>query len=153
VKHYHVISVGIFLIAAALMVGVTACDGIGSYQLAISSASGGSVTTPGHGTFTYDAGTAVQLAARPHDDYQFRLWSGDVEHIANPNTASTTITMDRDYSIVANFETKSETGPGGGDPYASLINRCGLISLIAEPVTGQPCLKRLARRAYSPPRR
>jgi len=72
-KHHHAAGVGIFLIVAALVVGIIACDGAGAdtYQLAISSASGGNVTVPGEGTFTYDAGSVVQLVAMPDDGYQF----------------------------------------------------------------------------------
>ena len=35
--------------------------------------------------------------------YQFTKWSGDVDTIADINAASTTITMDNSYSIIANF--------------------------------------------------
>jgi hypothetical protein len=112
VKEYRVLSVSIFLIVAALVIGGAACDGggAGTYQLAISSASGGSVTTPGAGTFTYDAGMAVQLVATPNEGYEFRSWTGDIASIGDPNAASTTMTMNGDYAIVANFETESETG-------------------------------------------
>jgi hypothetical protein len=94
-----------------------ACDddgnGTDNYQLAVSSASGGSVTTPGAGTFTYDAGMVVQLVAMPEEGYEFLSWTGDLDHIADPNAASTTITMNGNYAVVANFET--ESGPGSGD--------------------------------------
>jgi hypothetical protein len=113
-KRHHVAAVSILLIVAALVVGITACDGAGTYQLTIASASGGNVTSPGEGTFTYDAGALVQLVATPDDGYQFRSWTGDTEHMSNPNAASTTITMNGNYAIVANFETEGEGGPGGG---------------------------------------
>jgi hypothetical protein len=115
-KRHHLAWVGILLIVAALVVGFTACDGADTYQLTISSTSGGNVTTPGEGTFTYDAGALVQLVATPDDGYQFRSWTGDIEHIADPNAASTTISMNRNCSIVANFETEGGTGPGNGGP-------------------------------------
>ena len=115
-KDRRAATTGILLIVAVLLVGAAACDGASArtYQLAISSASGGSVTTPGAGTFVYDAGTVVQLAATPDDGYQFLSWSGDLERIANPKATSTTITMYGDYAIVANFETEPEMGPDGG---------------------------------------
>jgi hypothetical protein len=103
-KHHHVAGVGIFLIVAALVIGITACDGADTYQLTIASASGGNITTPGEGTFPYAAGTVVQLVAAPDDGYQFRSWTG-IANIADPNAASTTITMNGNYAIVANFET------------------------------------------------
>lgn len=73
------------------------------YNLTISSTAGGSVATPGEGTFAYYEGTVVTLAATSDILYQFVNWSGDVSSIANPNAASTTITMDRSHSINANF--------------------------------------------------
>lgn len=115
---YHGLAVSIFLIVAALVIGSAACDGGGdatsTYELAISSASGGSVTTPGAGTFTYDAGMVVQLVATPDEGYQFHAWTGDTEHIADPNTASTIITMNGNCAIVANFEIESGEEPNGG---------------------------------------
>jgi len=115
-KHHQMVRAGIFLIVAALVVGFTACDGADTYQLTISSTSGGNVTTPGEGTFTYPAATVVQLVATPDDGYQFHSWTGDIEHITNPNAASTTITMNGNYSITANFQIEGEVGPGDGGP-------------------------------------
>jgi hypothetical protein len=116
VKDHRVLTVTIFLIVAVLVVGAAACDGAGTYQLTISCTSGGNVTAPGEGTFPYPAGTLVQLLAAPDDGYQFRSWTGDIERIANPNGASTTITMNGNYAIVANFGTGGGTGPGDGGP-------------------------------------
>ena len=76
----------------------------GEFYLTTSSTSGGSVTTPGEGTFTYDSGTVVDLVATPDSDYQFVNWTGDVSTIADVNDASTTITMNGNYYIAANFE-------------------------------------------------
>ena len=81
-----------------------AANFVAVYDLTISSTTGGSVTLPGEGAFTYDAGTVVSLAATPASGYQFVNWTGDVGTIANINAASTTITMNGDYSITANFE-------------------------------------------------
>jgi uncharacterized protein YkwD len=77
------------------------------YNLTITAAGGGWVTSPGMGTFSYDAGTVVNLVALPACVYQYQFvnWTGDVGTIANTNAASTTITMDGDYSITANFST------------------------------------------------
>jgi len=73
------------------------------YDLTISSTTGGSVSTPGEGTFTYDAGMAVNLVAGADAGYVFDEWTGDVGTIANVSSASTTITMNGDYTITANF--------------------------------------------------
>ena len=78
--------VSIFLIMVALIAGIVGCDGGGggeSYTLTISSTAGGSVTLPGEVTFTYDAGTVVQLAATPDYGYEFQAWTGGTEHIAD----------------------------------------------------------------------
>jgi hypothetical protein len=71
--------------------------------LMISSTGGGSVTTPGEGTFLCPLGADVSLMAEPDEGGQFVKWSGDVGTIANIYAASTTITMDSPYSIRADF--------------------------------------------------
>jgi len=131
------------------------------YDLTISSTVGGSVTVPGEGAFTYKTVTVVSLAANPASGYRFVKWTGDVDTIANVNAASTTITMNGDYSITANFEeippdqynltTSSTTGgtvttPGEGTftydsgtmvdlvatPYDSFVEWTGDVSTIAD---------------------
>jgi ribosomal protein L21E len=71
--------------------------------LTVSSTEGGSVTTPGVGTFSYPFGIEVSLVAEAASDYQFIYWSGDVSTFADVDDASTTIIMNGDYSITANF--------------------------------------------------
>jgi len=73
------------------------------YDLTISSDLFGSVTTPGEGTFTCDAGGVVNLVATPDVDCVFVNWTGDVGTIVNANAASTNIVMNGDYTITANF--------------------------------------------------
>jgi hypothetical protein len=73
------------------------------YDLTISSTSGGSVTTPGEGTHTYDKGKVVNLVAQAEGGYHFVNWTGDVGTIANANATITSITMSSNYSITANF--------------------------------------------------
>jgi len=92
----------------ALSVGLTGCGGeeapeTTEYDLIVSSTDGGSVTTPGEGTFTYDEGEVVDLVAEAHQGYRFVSWTGDVSTVANVSSASTTITMNNDYSITADF--------------------------------------------------
>jgi Leucine-rich repeat (LRR) protein len=78
---------------------------IPEYELTISSTAGGNVTTPGEGTFTYKAGTEVALVADRDVGYGFVEWTGDVDNIDNDNVedAVTTITMEGNYEITANF--------------------------------------------------
>ena len=54
--------------------------------------------------FTYDEGTVVDLVATPGAGYRFDEWTGDVDTIADVDAATTTIVMNGDYSITANFE-------------------------------------------------
>jgi hypothetical protein len=84
------------------------------YNLTINSTSGGNVTTPGEGTFTYNASEVVSLVATADSGYQFVNWTGNTSTIANPNALSTTITMNGSYTITANFVSKSRPGAGGG---------------------------------------
>jgi len=81
------------------------------YTLTVVSSSGGSVTAPGEGSFDYNAGTVVDLVADPASGYRFRNWSGDTATIADTDDPTTTITMDDDCSIRANFSRISTTTP------------------------------------------
>jgi hypothetical protein len=81
------------------------------YTLSISSTAGGSVVGPGVGDFTYGKGTVVDLLATADTDYQFAQWTGDVSTIGNALAAVTTIAMQGDYSITANFEKGSSSFP------------------------------------------
>lgn len=73
------------------------------YQLNISSGDGGDVTSPGEGIFTYAPDAVVSLAAQADPGYGFVNWTGNVTTIANANAAATTISMNGDYTIRANF--------------------------------------------------
>ena len=74
------------------------------YDLTTDSTAGGSVTTPGEGTFPYDCGTVVNLVAEAEEGYQFVNWTGDIATIDDVEDATTTITMNDNYSVTANFE-------------------------------------------------
>ena len=110
----------IFFVVSVLLTAGMTCDN--TYQLIISSTSGGSVTIPGEDTRNYDAGTVVELLATPDEGYEFRGWTGDTEHIADPDSASTVITMNGNYSISATF---GENGDGGGGPISPLVRCAG----------------------------
>lgn len=139
--------VSIFLITLALVVGMLGCvQAASSYDLTIASTAGGSVSTPGEGTFTHDEGEVVDLVADVEWGYHFVNWTGDVDSIANVEDATTTITMEGDYSITANFEEVelyqltvssteggSVTAPGEGMfPYDEGI----VVNLVATPDAG-----------------
>src|SRR3972149_4320395 len=99
---HYVAKVSIFLITAALIAGMVGCGPV-QYNLTIFSTEGGTVTTPGAGTFTYDAGTVVDLVAEADWGYQFVNWIGNASVIADVNAAATNITMNGDCAITANF--------------------------------------------------
>jgi hypothetical protein len=82
------------------------------YTLTISSSAGGSITTPGEGVFTRNAGTLVSLVASPGTGYRFANWIGQVGTIADPKAASTTITMNGNYEITAVFAPRFMTSAG-----------------------------------------
>ena len=98
---------GVVLLAVILVVGMAGCftPFRTQCQLVLSSTEGGEVATPGEGTFTYWGGAVVDLVAEADEGYYFINWTGDACacNIDNINGASTTITINSDYSIVANF--------------------------------------------------
>jgi len=77
-------------------------DAAVQYQLTIGSTEGGSVTTPGEGTFTYDAGTVVRIAIKADAGYRFVNWTGDIATL-ECQCHSTTVIMNGNYYIIANF--------------------------------------------------
>jgi len=96
-------AIGCLLLAGLTLIGC-ATEVNQLVALAVSSTIGGSVTEPGQGTFSYDAGTVVELMAEAQAGYQFVKWAGDVGTVADVNAASTTITMNDDCEILADFE-------------------------------------------------
>ena len=82
------------------------------YELTINSTDGGSVTDPGEATYMYDHGTVVDIVATSDANYHFVQWTGDIDTIADANSATTTIIMNDDYGITAVFsedETDEDT--------------------------------------------
>jgi len=102
---------GTLLIGLVLVIGIAGCGG-GAYGLIIASTEGGLVTAPGEGTFTYELGTVVDLATEAEAGYYFLCWTGDVDALSDVNSAVTTVTMNGDYSIVANFMAEWVAFPG-----------------------------------------
>lgn len=61
----------------------------------------GSVREPGVGLFNYfNEDEVVNLVAEADEGYQFERWHGDV---ADPDSATTTVTMDADKTVIAYF--------------------------------------------------
>jgi Divergent InlB B-repeat domain len=74
-----------------------------------------SVTPPGAGSVSpaygqYRPGTQVTLTASPGGMYIFVNWTGDVGTVAGINATTTTITMNGDCSIMANFAVRPPMG-------------------------------------------
>jgi alpha-tubulin suppressor-like RCC1 family protein len=99
------------VISCLLLIGLTLAgcvtegdtEGDNMVTLTISSTIGGSVTIPGEGTFFYDTGKAVDLVAEAEEGYKFVNWTDNVGTVADVNAASTTIIMNDDYSLGADF--------------------------------------------------
>lgn len=75
--------------------------------LTTGSTTGGSVVEPGEGDFDYTNRTVVNIYAVADPGYHFINWTGtavDVGKVANPAAAGTTVTMEADYTLQANFE-------------------------------------------------
>jgi hypothetical protein len=87
------------------------------YYLSVNSTAGGNVTTPGEGVFPCDEGSVVDLVAEAEESYHFVQWTGNVSAIANVSAASTTITMNGNYSITANFILFAGGSGTAEDPY------------------------------------
>jgi subtilisin family serine protease/predicted pyridoxine 5'-phosphate oxidase superfamily flavin-nucleotide-binding protein len=74
--------------------------------LTVTSTTGGTVTQPGAGTFAYSDGDVVNLVASASAGYHFANWTGtafDAGKIASSTSAATTVLMDADYTVIANF--------------------------------------------------
>jgi hypothetical protein len=118
---------------------VTANFALLGYNLAVHSTGGGSVITPGEGTFTYDEGTVVNLVAEAEEGYHFVNWAGDVDTIAGVNNAATTITMNDNYTITANFGEGSEyTHVVGAGLYHTVgVKSDGTVVAVGDKTEGQ----------------
>jgi len=129
-KHHYLAIVSTFLITVAVITGIVGCEPTlaQQYDLTIASTAGGSVTMPGEGVFSCDMCVAVNLVATPSSGYQFVNWTGNVSTIANVNAAITTITLNGDYSITANFEAI----PAGQYSLAIASSGCGFVNTPGE---------------------
>ena len=127
----------ILLITVFLLGGIAGCGSTPSqYTLTISSSAGGSVAAPGEGIFACDAGEVVNLVAIPDTSYPFIEWTGDVGTIANVYGASTTITMNGDYSINANFVLEIYDWHGLNDVRDNLSGNCLLMNNLDSTIAG-----------------
>jgi uncharacterized repeat protein (TIGR02543 family) len=75
------------------------------YELTISSTTGGCVSTPGEGVFTYYSGTQIPLVAEAETGYGFVNWTADAAgSFGDASAAETTFTMpSQDVTVTAHF--------------------------------------------------
>ena len=100
-------------------------------ELKISSTAGGT-TTPAAGAYLYDHGTNVNISASANANCYFINWTGTAVtagKVTNPNLSSTTVLMDANYTVQANFAndavktiwTQKCNGSANGSDYAQDI--------------------------------
>ncbi|MBP7050944.1 MAG: leucine-rich repeat domain-containing protein [Phycisphaerae bacterium] len=80
--------------------------------LRVSATTGGAVVKPGEGTFEYTQGTVTTIEASSTRGYQFAGWTGSAVNlgkVADPSAARTTVVVDGNYSLVANFKTAKDS--------------------------------------------
>ncbi len=153
--------ISIFLIAVALITGIVGCDdshdngnGGESVTLTVDSTAGGvftvnNVTILEKLILTFNAGTVVSLNATPDSGYQFVRWNGDAYAVDNIHASETIITMNGDYSIMAEFEipppvqyTLNIIGPAHGSVITPgegrffIYEEGTVVHLVAEPDNG-----------------
>jgi hypothetical protein len=74
--------------------------------LTASSTTGGDVTIPGEGAFQYIYGTQAGITATAEPNYHFTSWTGTgvtYMQVADPCSATTTVNMIGNYTVIANF--------------------------------------------------
>ncbi len=100
-------------------------------------------TNPAVGQHTYTSGTVVSISATPVSGYKFKNWTGDV---ADPNSATTSVTMSGNKTVTANFERiqytltmqVNQTGWGTTTPPTGdhLYYSGDIVSILATPEPG-----------------
>ena len=107
--------------------------------------SGGGTTFPTEdATYTYPENEVIDIEATPNVGYVFDSWTGDV---ADPNSTSTTVTMDTDKTVTANFVEQDydltmvvdpvgggTTVPAVGGPYS--YGAGTVVDISASPIAG-----------------
>ncbi len=90
--------------------------------LMVSTTSGGTVDDPGVGSYVYDHNTPVDLDGTPDPHYHFVEWTGtavDAGKVTDPCVLDTSVFVDDDYTLVANFTIDQHTleisSTDGGD--------------------------------------
>ena len=124
------------------------------YVLTVISSTGGAVVEPGEGSYSHVPGSVVDLVAVADPGYEFVRWSGDTGTVANTEDHETTVTMDDNYTITAEFKQEVEIdtheltvgiqgegtvevdGDMVGLPYSHEYDHGAVVTLRAIPATG-----------------
>ena len=91
------------------------------YTLTITSSGGGSVTSPPEGDYVFNNDLSLAIVATPDEHHHFVNWTGtavEVGKVTDPAAVSTSLYIDDDYTLQANFEIDPHTltvkaGEGG----------------------------------------
>ncbi|MBN2020096.1 MAG: lamin tail domain-containing protein, partial [Sedimentisphaerales bacterium] len=124
----------------------TTVPGLVPRSLTTSADTNGTVTTPGIGTYWYTNGDYASIIASANTNYHFTNWTGSAVtagRVADPNAFSTTVLMDANYAVQANFGidqytiTASAGDNGSIDPSGMFSKDYGSNQLFtATPTTG-----------------
>ena len=108
-RHSYLKTVGVFLIAVALIAGVVGCgEGEGepdTYNLIMAvTPAGGGTAVDVTGASPYEEDADVSIQANPAAGYQFVMWTASAGTFANANAATTTFTMPaQNVTVTAHF--------------------------------------------------
>ena len=91
-----------------------------TYDLTIGSTSGGNVTVPTEGVHTYDCKENVDIEATADACYHFVNWSGDVGTVDGITNSITSLSMEGNYSIIANFAIDIQSVNYSAGPHGSV---------------------------------
>ncbi|MDD5190553.1 MAG: hypothetical protein PHE50_05870 [Dehalococcoidales bacterium] len=111
------------------------------FALTVNSTTGGTVSAPAVTFSTHLSGSVVTITAVPIEGFSFVNWSGDTSSIANVNSASTTIIMNSNKTITANFTTTIQPHPtlvspnGGENWYVGSTYNIGYYNPTSEQLT------------------
>ncbi len=107
-----------------------------THQLTMAVGTGSGSTDPSVGGHTYAEGTVVSITATPAAGYVFSDWTGG--SVADPDDPTTTVTMDADKTVTANFVAQTydltmAVSPSGGGTTTPAV---GTTSHVANSVVG-----------------
>ena len=121
-RHSYLKTIGTFIIAIALIVGVVGCEGEGEAEYGLTveaSPAAGGTATDETGTSPYAEGTDVSIKAVANPGWEFDGWSASAGTFADEDAEETTFTMPgQDVTATANFvqvyDLATAANPAGG---------------------------------------